>query len=362
MAFARPSTAPLNILLVQPTNRTYVIMPSLGLGYLAAVLRGEGHRVSIHNGLRDPLSAQRLALLAIEGAFDVVGFQVFTYDLNVVRGYIDELRRQAPGILLVAGGPHPSADPEGTLETLGGLDYVLAGEAEIGFPRLLGEIHEPARGLETVPGLVYRTETGVKRNPPAMVRDLDALPMPAWDLLEPERYPEAPHGAFGKRFPTAPIMISRGCPCHCTYCAGRSVTGGLYRVRSVENVMAELRCLKSRGIREFHVEDENFTANKPLLLKFCAALQEEALGMSWGLPSGVRLDTLDGEMLTAMERAGCYSLAVGIEFGTQRLLDVTNKGLTLETIRGKLALIKGFDLKVTGFFLFGLPGESFAEM
>lgn len=356
------SAPSLNVLLVQPTNRSYVVMPSLGLGYIAAVLRREGHRVAIHNGLRDPLNTRQLVAMVLAGSFDVVGFQVFTYDLNVVRGYIDGLRHHAPETLLVAGGPHPSADPEGTLQLLRNLDYVLAGEAEIGMARLMAEIVSPVPDLTKVPGLAYRTADGVVLNRQEVVKDLDTLPMPAWDLLQPELYPEAPHGAFGKNFPTAPIMVSRGCPCQCTFCAGRSISGSHYRVRSVTNVMAELRHLKERGIREFHVEDENFTVNKPMLLAFCEALVRERLDMSWGLPSGVRLDTLDAEMLAAMERSGCYSLAVGIEFGTQRILDLTKKTLTLETIRKKLALIRQFKLKVTGFFLLGVPGETFAEM
>lgn len=352
----------MKILLVQPSNRTYVVMPSLGLGYLAAVLRHAGHTVAIHNGLRDSLSADQLAAMIATYDYTVVGFQVFTYDLHIVQDYIATIRQRHPAVTLIAGGPHPSADPVGTLDYLPGLNFVIEGEAELGLPLLLTQLTLPSPDFTVVPGLVCRTEQGLLRNPPAFVKNLDTLPLPAWDLLEPENYPEAPHGAFSKNFPTAPIMISRGCPCQCTFCAGRSVSAGAYRVRSVANVMAELRLLKARGIREFHIEDENFTVNKPMVLSLCRAIVAERLEMSWGLPSGVRIDSLDAEMLAAMEGAGCYSLALGIEFGTQRLLDLTRKEMTLALVREKVALLKRFKMKLTGFFLFGIPGESFAEM
>jgi magnesium-protoporphyrin IX monomethyl ester (oxidative) cyclase len=84
--------------------------------------------------------------------------------------------------------------------------------------------------------------------------------------------------------------------------------------------------------------------------------------MSWSLPSGVRLDALERDMLELMERAGCYSMALGIEFGAQRIMDLTKKRLTLELVREKLKLFEGLDIKLTGFFLLGVPGETLDEM
>jgi radical SAM superfamily enzyme YgiQ (UPF0313 family) len=127
-------------------------------------------------------------------------------------------------------------------------------------------------------------------------------------------------------------------------------------------VIHELRSLHDRGIREFHIEDENFTLSGTYVLEFCRRLQDEQLNMSWSLPSGVRLDTLSREMLLAMAVAGCYSLAVGIEFGTDRILQLTLKGSSVALVREKMALFSGTGIKVTGFFMFGIPGETPAEM
>ncbi len=352
----------MKILLVNPINRSYVVMPSLGLGYLAAVARDSGHDVTILNCLKEGLTYDEFGTRVARGGYDVVGFQLFSYDLNSLKKHLAAVRSARPEAVTVAGGAHPSGDPRGTLEYLADLDFAFAGEAEIGFPLFLDSLSRGRAGLPAVPGLVYRENGEVRRNPPATVEDLDALPMPAWDLLLPETYPEAPHGAFTKQFPTAPVIITRGCPFQCTFCAGKCITGPKVRKRSVENVLRELRALHARGIREFHIEDENFTAHRNLVFEFCERLGRENLGMSWSLPAGVRIDTLRPEMIGAMESAGCYSLALGIEFGTQRIMDLTRKKLTVGMVREKVRYFRGTGIKTTGFFLFGIPGETAGEM
>lgn len=353
----------MKVLLVQPNNRSYVIMPNLGLGYLAAVLRNAGHEVGILNCLLDRLSAQDFRRRVADQAPDIIGFQLFSYDLNAIRPYLCAARDVRQDAVLVAGGPHPSGDPAGTLHALTELDYAFKGEAETGLPLLLRRLCGDPIGFDDIPGLVYRREDGsVSATAPALVQDLDSLPLPAWDLLQPELYPEAPHGAFTRSFPTAPVITSRGCSRQCTFCAGSTINGGRMRVRSIESVLQELALLHERGIREFHIEDENFTANRLRTLRFCELLEEQGLGMSWSLPSGVRIDTLDADMLDAMERAGCYSVALGIEFGSDRILQLTCKGMDTATMEERLKLFAKRSIKTTGFFLLGIPGETIEEM
>ena len=337
-------------------------MPSLGLGYLAAILSGNGHDVSIRNCLKERMTYEDFAAFLQKERFDLIGFQLFSYDLNSVKKHLAIIRQLSPGTVVIAGGPHPSGDPKGTMTFLEDLDFAFQGEAEIGLPMLVEQLELKMCEFQAIPGLVWKSGQKICCNPRQIVEDIDSLPLPAWNLIRPESYPEAPHGAFTKAFPTAPIITSRGCPSLCTFCAGSSINGRKIRRRSVSSVMQELRLLKSRGIREFHIEDENFTLSKEHVAEFCKRLVAEKLGMSWSLPSGVRLDTLDRDMLEAMVGAGCYSLAVGIEFGSDRLLSLTRKGISVKTIVEKMRLFSGLDIKVTGFFLFGLPGETVAEM
>lgn len=351
----------MRLLLVTPYNRSYVIMPSLGLGYLASVARESGHEVEILNCLKERIKPKDFGKYIKNKRYDIIGFQLFSYDLYIVKEYIKVIKELSTKTITIAGGAHPSGDPVGTMEYLSELDYAFKGEAEIGFKKFLDNLGNE-EVFSSIPGLVYRMNGKIIVNPMKVVEDLDTLPMPAWDLIRPETYPEAPHGAFTKNFPVAPIIITRGCPFTCTFCAGKSITGLKMRARSTDNVIEELRYLRKRGIKEFHIEDENFTARKDLVMEFCDKLLKENIGMSWSLPAGVRIDTLERDMLIMMEKAGCYSMALGIEFGTQRMMDITKKRLKIETIREKLELFKGLNIKKTGFFLFAIPGETIDEM
>ena len=183
--------------------------------------------------------------------------------------------------------------------------------------------------------------------------------MPSWDLLRPDTYPLAPHGGFFKNYPIAPIIITRGCPFACTYCAGYLVSGKKIRHRSIDKVIEEIEVLYHKyGIREIHIEDDNFTFYHDLVYEFCKKLKEHNLNISWTCPNGVRLDSLDKELLLTMKEAGLYSISVGIESGSDKILKDMKKNLTKEKIREKIELIKDCGLEVSGFFIIGYPTET----
>jgi len=353
----------MKVLLMTPINRTYVIMPNLGLGYLATCLRKEGHEVTILNCAKEKYTYDDFSDYISKTQFDIVGIQMFTYDLNSVKKHTEIIKKMNPNIIIVAGGYHPSGDPQGTLEYLKDVDYAFVGEAEIGFIKFVNMLVKNEINHLEIPGLVYKENNSIKVNKPEFVEDLDSLDFPAWDIMDPKTFPEAPHGAFVKSFPSAPIIITRGCPFQCTFCSGKSITGNKVRKRSVENVIKEIKFLiKNYGVNEFHIEDENFTLHKDLVKEFCETIIQEKLNLSWCCPAGVRLDTLDKDILKLMERSGCHSLAIGIEFGSQRILNLTKKHLTIEKIKEKVALFKDVDIKTSGFFMMGFPGETKEEI
>lgn len=357
----------MNILLTIPFNRSYVVMPSLGLGYLAAILCKLGHNVVILNCIKENFSLGNFKNYIFTQNFDLVCFQMFSYDLNIIKEYLEIIKLKIPSPVVIIGGPHPSGDPFGVLNDLGKVDFAFQGEAEIGLQKLV-EILNNVKDLSdsdiddmifsSIPGLIWKNKGEIIVNKPGFVDDLDSLDFPAWNLQNPRSFPYAPHGAFARSFPTAPLIITRGCPYTCTFCAGKSISGRKIRKRSIKNVIDEIKYLKNKyEVKEIMIEDECFTAHKNLVKEFCESLLSENLKISWSLPSGVRIDTLDKELLTIMEKAGCYSLAVGIEFGSQRILDLTKKHLNLEIIKEKIELFKNINIKVTGFFMMGVPGE-----
>ena len=349
----------MKVLLIKPYSHFPTRIPHLGLGYLATALRRAKHTPLIADCTRESINCRGLLHLARESAAEVVAISMFSADFPVVSDLIPKLRRALPGANLILGGPHPTALPCDTLRQLPEVDYVFAGEAELSLPRLLEQLASGTVDGDSISGLAWRTNGQIRANPPRWENDLDSLGFPAWDLLNPELQRIAPHGAFVRQMPVAPIITTRGCPFPCTFCAARVISGVPLRARSIAHVLDEIELLVHRhGIREIHIEDDNFTARRKYVLEFCEGVSRRFPGLTWCCPNGVRLDTLDAELLAAMRRSGCCSLSVGIESGCDRVLESIQKRINTDQVREKVELIHRTGLKTTGFFVIGLPEES----
>ena len=354
----------MRVALVKIRSAADEVVPPFGLGYLAAAVRRAGHEAVVVDALKERLGEGPLVSRLRSGDPDLVGVLLFTKDLPVARSLLRAVRRTVPGARTVVGGPHPSAVPDETMAYFGeSLDFAFVGEAEAGLPALLTRLEDgTASGLPDVPGLVYRENGEVLVNARHFEENLDSLDV-AWDLIPPDSYPRAPHGAYFRRFPVAPVVTSRGCPFQCTFCAAECVSGRKVRRRSVEDVVREIGMLRRRfGVREIHVEDDNFTGRKEYVLAFCDALRRTVPGIAWTCPNGVRIDTLDREMLESMKSAGLYFLSAGIESGSDRVLRRMKKALSVERIEEKVRLVHEAGIGISGFFMLGFPGETREEM
>ena len=349
----------MKVLLAKPYNLSDHIQPSLGLGYLAASAR-ECHDVRILDCIKEGVTIDRLGRFLKDYSPDVLGFQFYTFDSSFIKNALALAKSIREDIVTVVGGPHPSAVPREVMDAFGkDLDYLFAGEAEIGFPKLLDALNNKSADFSSIPGLVWRENDRVVSNPKTVVDDLDALGMPAWDLIHPEGYPESQHGAFFRKFPIAPIMITRGCPYPCTFCAGSIVAGKKIRYRSIDNVLKEIDLLYDDfGIREFHVIDDNFTCNKAYAKEFLRRLKGLNLDISWAVPNGVRMDTLDEELLGLMKETGLYLISLGIESGSDKVLRSMKKGTTTAKMRENIKMIKDAGIDMAGFFILGFPDET----
>ena len=353
------------ILLVIPVGRSHYIVPPLGLGYLATALRDQGfERVHILDCLkeRQTLSDFRKAVVQLKPR--VVGFQIFSSGFDAVTRSVDLVKDVLPGVAVVLGGPHVSATGTQVLSDIPQADYGFAGEAEPGLPLLMRcLLREAPISLEEIPGLLWRDDNGPRENERAVVENLDSLGLPAWDLMPPQTYPDAPQGAFYRQWPIAPIASSRGCPYSCTFCGSPVNMGRRLRFRSLPHLFAEMELLVTRyGVKEFHFVDDMFNASKTRVLEFCRMLEEKNWGINYTFPNGLRLNTIDEEMLAAMKRSGAYAFTVGIESGSPRILEAMNKKLTVDMIRQKVRLIHDASLEPSGFFIVGFPGETRADM
>jgi len=349
----------MKILLVKPFNKSDHIQPSLGLGYLAAAVR-KHHEVRILDCIKDNINPARLKDVLKTYKPDVVGLQCYTFDLNFIDEALKSAKGLGKGIVTVTGGPHPSAASSEMMDIFKDrLDFSFAGEAEEGFPELLDLLDKGRKDFDSVQGLVWRQGGLLRSNPKTVLGDMDRIPMPAWDLIRPETYPECQHGAFFRQFPIAPIMLTRGCPYSCTFCAGGVVAGKKIRRRSVDIVLKEITYLnKEHGIKEFHVIDDNFTMNKDYAKEFLRKLKALNLGMTWAVPNGVRMDALDEELLGLMKETGLYMISLGIESGSDKVLRDMKKDLTTAKIKDCVRRINNAGIDAAGFFIIGFPGET----
>lgn len=340
----------MKILLIKPPSALHQVIPPIGLGYLAGSLKG--HDTKIIDCVRDKIDHITLSKIIEKEKPDAVGVTVFSVDLMSAKKCCDIAKNADEKIMTILGGAHISGNPEESMSIIKTCDIGIIGEGENAVQMLLD-----GKPLEKINNVVWRRGNDLIINKKEVEKDLDSLSC-RWDLLEPEKYGYGVHGGFAKRFPVAPVMTSRGCPYGCTFCAGHAVTGKKIRLRSVGKILDEIELLVGRGIREIHIEDDNFTFYKERVMDFCKGLLERNLDITWCCPNGVRLDTLDDEMLEWMKRSGCYSLSVGVESGSERILKHMKKNLTKEKIEEKIMLIKRHGIQTIGFFIVGYPEET----
>ena len=239
------------------------------------------------------------------------------------------------------------------------IDFTIKGEGEIAFPMLIEALSGTDRQYDQVAGLAFRTANEVVINPPSFITDLDALEYP-WRVLNPVDYIHGRgHGFMAKKLPTAPIMTSRGCPNRCTFCAGPSLLGHKLRLRDPKKVVDEIQYLMSEfGIKEVQIIDDNFSFHREHVVQACEEILSRGLDIPWSLPNGVRADRIDYPLLKLMKESGCYYLAFGIEFGSERMLKMTRKSLSLEKAKQSVREAQQLGYITQGFFLMGHPQET----
>ena len=353
------------LLSVSVSEERFNCIPDIGLGYLATLARDAGHEVEIVDCLLEEYSFDDFEEHVRRKQPDLVGVKAYSADLEPIREMCRRVKQVSADIQTMVGGPHPSTEVGARLYShFPSMDFAFAGEAEPGFVAFLETLVAGKKDYSHVPGLVWRNADGeIQANEKAVVEDLDSLPMPAWDLLQPQRYKWG-YSFMNTKYPAAPMVFTRGCPYLCTFCGSYLITGRKIRRRSPDDIVAEVKYLKENfGIRSLDIVDENLVFHRKYLITLCERFIEEDLDIAWNCPYGVRLDRLDEEMVRLMERAGCFALSLGLESGSDRILKQIKKVLTVEQTIEKVNMIKRVsNIMLQGFFMMGFPTETKAEV
>lgn len=213
------------------------------------------------------------------------------------------------------------------------------------------------RDLSLVKGLAFKEKSGQivvnqRREP---IENLDSLPMPARHLVPIKKYRPSPHHYL--ELPMTTMIVSRGCPFNCLFCASRNVWGKSYRVRSVDKVIEEIKFLiKQYGIRNINFWDDLWGLHRNWTKDFCQRMIDEKINISWSCER--RIDTVDLDILKLMKKAGCYSIFYGVESLNQDCLDAINKGIKVEQAENVIRLTKKAGIEARANFILGLPNET----
>jgi radical SAM superfamily enzyme YgiQ (UPF0313 family) len=340
--------------------------PPLGTLYAAAALRDAGFSVALfdtmleqeESALSDALRSTAPRLLVIyDDDFNYLNKMCLTRMREAA--FTMSAIAKAQNIRVIVHGSDAADHAEEYLAH--GADAVVIGEGEQTLAELCRAMHNGS-GTEwnEIRGLAYlRNGTVVRTGKRNVSQSLDALPFPAWELIDWDHYRSEwleHHGYFSVN-----MVTTRGCPYHCNWCA-KPIYGQVYNSRSPENVAEEMALLKKTAAPD-HIwfADDIFGLKPEWIGRFAAAVNERNVKLPFKIQSRADLITRPGEA-AALAAAGCTEVWIGAESGSQTVLDAMEKGITIAQIREARALLKQHRIDACFFLQFGYRGETMDDI
>lgn len=320
----------------------------------------EGVEVSaLDQGVEGYSPKQALAWVKKEDP-DVLGFSVLGSSMKEALKVAELAKLENPNVTVVLGNYHPTFNAERILRKYPSVDIIVRGEGEytsLGLTQCL----DRGDSLEKVEGITFRNNGEIVSTAERpLIKNIDTLPFPNRKLLKTE-YTSVIYGlkVATKRFNT--IVSSRGCPFRCSFCGCRKFARGIWRPRSVQNIMSELEYLQSEGYEQFLFVDDNFTLNLKRVVKLCRMIRKEKMDIEWFCDS--RVDNCRYDVFREMVKAGCRIMYFGVESANQRILDYYKKGITSDQSRSAVRKARkaGVDI-IVGSFIIGAPDETRKEV
>ncbi len=330
----------------QPTKELLVIppLPPTDLMYLAAIAEECGYEAIIRDYSQGGDFIKDVRELNPD--YLVANIATPTFQSDMV--WVKKGKEMLPKLRTIVKGAPFLTYNSNTIYENPFIDYVIMGEAEL----TLKEILEGVPDSEIL-GICYRDNfQPVKNEKRPFIENLDILPFPARHLVDNSIYRRPDNGKV-----QAVVKVSRGCPYHCFFCLATPVSGAKVRTRSAENIIAELKeCVEKYGIKNFLFWSDIFNFDREWTMDLCTKIIESGLKITWS--SNTRANTMDDEMAALMYKAGCRLVSIGVESGSQQMLDNIGKKITLDDIRNTVKILKKNRIKIYNYFVIGLPWET----
>jgi len=357
-----------NIILVKPSKDKKLIFEHthpLGIMYIASYIK---HKNNSHNVRIIDMAVERKFYDDIRSEIktfqpDIVGISALTPEATAVHQLAEKIKKDFGKCKIVVGGPYATSAPKKVLKNPC-VDYAVIGEGEVTMLELIERINQTRRSLHElsdIKGIAYIQDGNyIQTEPREYIEDLDSLPFPAWEMIPQEKYYSPgviseSKTQYYKRYMS--IFTSRGCPYGCIYC--HNIFGKRFRPRSAENVFSEIKTLcENYDLHEVHLLDDTFNINKARVLELCNYLKRSGLQLKLSFPNGLRGDILDEENIDALCEAGMYSLALGIESGSERIQKSINKNINLQKLKHSIDYLYKKKVVTHGFFMVGFPEET----
>jgi radical SAM superfamily enzyme YgiQ (UPF0313 family) len=325
-----------------------------GLLYIAAVLQQDHHDVRVFDGAL--MTETQLMEQLIADPPEFIGISCVYPMWSRAKKLAEKLKPVFSNAFLAVGGQGPTYLKRRCLEECPAIDAVVVGEGEWIVSQMVRALEEHG-DYTNIPGTIVKVKDVIFENEgTGIVPDLDALPYPAFSLIDVAKY--RPSVGLFKRLPVLYTFSSRGCPNHCIYCS--KIAGKQIRMKSPERIGAEVEYyVKTLGVKEIKFFDDLFTYDKERAMKICAEIKRRRLPLIWSASS--RVDTIDRELARTMKESGCWYIHFGVESGVQKNLDTLRKGITLEQIRSTIRMAHDAGLCTFTTYILGIPGETYEE-
>lgn len=320
----------------------------LGLGYLHSMLEQSDYDITTRCFNNTPNAAARLLF---EEEFnkvkpDYLLLQIFTMNRSEAYWTIQRAKHLSPDITVIAGGVHATIYYQQLLENFP-IDFIAIGEGEETIVELLNALQEGS-SIDDVAGIAFQRDGSlVKTSDRPLLDNLDRLPFPKHELfMSPDRT-------------MACILTSRGCPFKCSFCCLHTISKRKFRVRSVENVVAEIEHIiaKFPYITTIQVSDDTFTLNQQRAIDICKEIVRRKIRIDF--TCSARVKPASKELFEWMERAGFVAIGFGLETGCERLMKSIHKNVTQEDVVQVFEMLKDSKMSITTFLMVGFPGETF---
>ena len=340
-----------------------LVSPPMGVMSLAAWLRSRlPLDIRIINQRLDNSNAHDLADAAASFDADIIGLSVMTPFARVVPDIVKGLRESGTRARIILGGPHISACGPKVLETIDA-DAAVAGEGEHAMEMFVQAVIDGENDLGGIPGLFWRRDGEVVVNPghADIVKDLDDLPLPAYDLIDLPKYWRHQSTAPIPRRRYVSLVSSRGCPYGCIWC--HNISGRMFRPHSPERVVEEISIFGKRyGVNDIEFLDDCFNLQRKRVLEISQRLLASGDKVRLAFPTALRTDILDVEVIDALVAAGTYYSGFSLESASERIQVMTRKRLDVQKYLDNVALFAKRRVFTNGFMMLGFPGETAEEM